>query len=111
MAVVQGDGQVVHLKGQVALDVHGHVVGPRDMRAQGRKTLENIRDVHRSESVWCIRRRPGGNQVPPVTIRQNPAMKGALGIAGQIDDIRLFTTHQLEASDLKLVDRLGIAEQ
>ena len=45
MAVVQGDGQVVHLKGQVALDVHGHVVGPRDMRAQVRKTLENIRDV------------------------------------------------------------------
>lgn len=45
MAVVQGDGPVVHLKGQVALDVHGHVVGPRDMRAQVRKTLENIRDV------------------------------------------------------------------
>ncbi|WP_407854502.1 RidA family protein [Burkholderia gladioli] len=45
MAVVQGDGQMVHLKGQVALDVHGHVVGRGDIRAQVRKTLENIRDV------------------------------------------------------------------
>jgi enamine deaminase RidA (YjgF/YER057c/UK114 family) len=45
MAVVQGDGRIVHLKGQVSLDVHGHVVGPGDIRAQVRKTLENIRDV------------------------------------------------------------------
>ncbi|CAG4909873.1 RidA family protein [Paraburkholderia gardini] len=45
MAVLQGDGQVVHLKGQVALDVHGHVVGLGDIRAQVRKTLENIRYV------------------------------------------------------------------
>ncbi|MEX3787625.1 RidA family protein [Paraburkholderia sp. BR14374] len=45
MAVVQGDGQVVHLKGQVSLDVHGQVVGRGDIRAQVRKTLENIRDV------------------------------------------------------------------
>ena len=45
MAVIQGDGQVVHLKGQVALDQQGHVVGAGDMRAQVRKVLENIRDV------------------------------------------------------------------
>ncbi|BDC43816.1 RidA family protein [Paraburkholderia terrae] len=45
MAVIQGDGQVVHLKGQVSLDVDGRVVGPGDMRAQVRKVLENIRDV------------------------------------------------------------------
>jgi len=45
MAVIQGDGQVVHLKGQVALDESGHVVGAGDMRAQVRKTLENIRHV------------------------------------------------------------------
>jgi len=45
MAVVQGDGQIVHLKGQVSLDVDGRVVGPGDMRAQVRKVLENIRDV------------------------------------------------------------------
>lgn len=45
MAVLQGGGQVIHLKGQVALDTLGHVVGPRDIRVQVRKTLENIRDV------------------------------------------------------------------
>ena len=45
MAVIQGAGQVVHLKGQVALDVEGHVVANGDMRGQTRKTLENIRAV------------------------------------------------------------------
>jgi len=36
---------VVHLKGQVALDVDGHVVAKGDMRGQTRKTLENIHAV------------------------------------------------------------------
>ncbi|WP_321926386.1 RidA family protein [Paraburkholderia guartelaensis] len=45
IAVIQGDGQVVHLKGQVSLDRQGRVVGPSDMRVQVRKVLENIRDV------------------------------------------------------------------
>ena len=45
MAVIQGDGQVVHLKGQVSLDQQGKVVGAHDMRAQMRKTLENIAAV------------------------------------------------------------------
>lgn len=45
MAVIQGHGQVVHLKGQVALDQQGQVVGAQDMRAQVRKVLENIRNV------------------------------------------------------------------
>ncbi|ABI89731.1 endoribonuclease L-PSP family protein [Burkholderia ambifaria AMMD] len=45
MAVVQGDGRIVHLKGQVALDKDGHVVGAADMCAQVRQTLGNIRDV------------------------------------------------------------------
>ncbi|MCP3725328.1 RidA family protein [Paraburkholderia sp. CNPSo 3272] len=45
MAVIQGDGQVVHLKGQVSLDREGRVVGPNDMRLQVRKVLENIRNV------------------------------------------------------------------
>jgi 2-iminobutanoate/2-iminopropanoate deaminase len=45
MAVIQGDGQIVHLKGQVSLDRQGQVVGHGDMRAQVRKTLENVRDV------------------------------------------------------------------
>jgi 2-iminobutanoate/2-iminopropanoate deaminase len=45
MAVIQGDGQVVHLKGQVSLDQAGQVVGKNDMRVQVRSTLENIRTV------------------------------------------------------------------
>jgi enamine deaminase RidA (YjgF/YER057c/UK114 family) len=45
MGVIQGSGQVVHLKGQVSLDQAGHVVGAGDMRIQTRKTLENIRAV------------------------------------------------------------------
>jgi len=45
MGVIQGDGQLVHLKGQVALDNDGQVVGQGDMRAQTRKTLENIQAV------------------------------------------------------------------
>ena len=40
---IQGDGRIVHLKGQVALDRGGHIVGPGDMRAQLRQVLENIR--------------------------------------------------------------------
>lgn len=45
MAVIQGDGQIVHLKGQVALDREGGIVGVGDMRAQLRRVLENLRDV------------------------------------------------------------------
>jgi 2-iminobutanoate/2-iminopropanoate deaminase len=45
MGVIQGAGQIVYLKGQVALDKDGRVVGRGDMRAQTRKTLENIQAV------------------------------------------------------------------
>ena len=45
MAVIQGEGQIVHLKGQVALDEAGRIVGPGDMRAQVRQALDNIRAV------------------------------------------------------------------
>ncbi|HEX4569577.1 MAG TPA: RidA family protein [Dongiaceae bacterium] len=45
MAMVQGDGRIIHLKGQVALDREGRIVGDRDMRAQLRQVLENIRAV------------------------------------------------------------------
>jgi enamine deaminase RidA (YjgF/YER057c/UK114 family) len=40
---VQGDGRILHLKGQVALDRDGHIVGAGDMRAQLHQVLENIR--------------------------------------------------------------------
>lgn len=45
MAVIQGDGQIVHLKGQLSLNARGEIVGPNDMRIQVRKVLENIKDV------------------------------------------------------------------
>ena len=45
MGVVQGDGRIVHLKGQVALDRDGQVVGKGDMRAQVRQVLTNIQSV------------------------------------------------------------------
>jgi 2-iminobutanoate/2-iminopropanoate deaminase len=45
MVAVEGDGRIAHLKGQVALDRDGRVVGKHDMRAQTRQVLENIRDV------------------------------------------------------------------
>jgi 2-iminobutanoate/2-iminopropanoate deaminase len=41
--VIQGNGRIVHLKGQVALDRDGRIVGVGDMRAQLRRVLENIR--------------------------------------------------------------------
>tara|TARA_Y100000588_G_scaffold303602_1_gene326165 strand:- start:259 stop:636 length:378 start_codon:yes stop_codon:yes gene_type:complete len=40
--VLAGDGQTVHLKGQVALDPEGSVVGAGDMAAQVRQVLTNI---------------------------------------------------------------------
>ena len=45
MAVAQGEGQVAHLKGQVALDRDGQVVGPGDMRAQVTQVLDNMKAV------------------------------------------------------------------
>ena len=45
MGVILGEGQIVYLKGQVALDRDGRVVGKGDMAAQTRKTLENIQNV------------------------------------------------------------------
>lgn len=45
MGVVQGQGQIVHLKGQVALDAEGQIVGREDMSAQVRQVLQNIERV------------------------------------------------------------------
>ena len=42
MMVLQGAGQVVHLKGQVALDADRQVVGVGDMRLQIHQALSNI---------------------------------------------------------------------
>ena len=48
MAVLQGGGQIVHLKGQVALDRDGRIVGEGDMRTQTRQVLENIQRILRT---------------------------------------------------------------
>src|SRR5690349_10377943 len=45
MGVVQGEGRIVHWKGQVPLDKDGQIVGANDMHAQVRQTLDNIRAV------------------------------------------------------------------
>ena len=45
MAVVQGTGKIVHLKGQVSLDEQGNVVGEGDIEAQVEQVFENIQDV------------------------------------------------------------------
>jgi 2-iminobutanoate/2-iminopropanoate deaminase len=45
MGAVLGEGQVVHLKAQVALDREGRLVGEGDLRAQARQVFANIRAV------------------------------------------------------------------
>ncbi len=45
MGVIQGDGQIIYLKGQVSLDRDGKIVGKGDMRTQTQRTLENIQAV------------------------------------------------------------------
>ena len=45
MGVIQGEGQIVYLKGQIALDRDGRVVRKGDVAAQTRKTLKNIENV------------------------------------------------------------------
>lgn len=43
--VVQGEGAVVHVTGQVAWDEHGNVVGAGDVGTQMDKAIDNIRMV------------------------------------------------------------------
>ena len=45
MAVVQGSGQVLHLKGQVSLDRDGEVIGEGKIELQVETTLKNIQLV------------------------------------------------------------------
>lgn len=44
-AVILGEGRIVHLKGQVALDVSGCVIGEGDMAAQLKQVLQNMSDI------------------------------------------------------------------
>jgi enamine deaminase RidA (YjgF/YER057c/UK114 family) len=43
--VVQGDGQVVHVTGQVAWDADSNVVGVGDAEAQLEKAIDNVRVI------------------------------------------------------------------
>ncbi len=45
MAVVQGAGRVIHLKGQVSLSKEGDIVGEGDIEKQVATALENIQSV------------------------------------------------------------------
>ena len=44
-AVVQGSGKIIHLKGQVPLDVEGNIVGEGNIEIQVEKVLENIHSI------------------------------------------------------------------
>ncbi|XWN29815.1 MAG: RidA family protein [Devosia sp.] len=44
-SVITGSGRLVFLKGQVALDAGGQVVGAGDMAAQVKQVLQNISDI------------------------------------------------------------------
>lgn len=52
-AVVQGSGKIIHLKGQVSLDIDGNIVGVDDTEAQVEKALENIESIL-SEFGGCL---------------------------------------------------------
>lgn len=59
MAVVQGSGQVLHLKGQVSLNSDGEVIGEGDMELQVETTLNNVQAVlesfgGRMEDVYSL---------------------------------------------------------
>ena len=58
MGVVQGAGRIVHLKGQVALDEAGRIVGKGDMRAQTRQVLDHIRTVLAAVQPELLRKLP-----------------------------------------------------
>jgi enamine deaminase RidA (YjgF/YER057c/UK114 family) len=75
MLVAQGDGQVVHLKGQVPLDPDGALIGKGDLRAQVRQTLENIEAVLASV---------GGTMADVVSLTHYTTDLGAFMGAGDI---------------------------
>ncbi len=59
MAVAQGSGQVLHLKGQVSLSSDGEVIGEGDIELQVDTTLKNIQSVlgsfgGRMEDVYSL---------------------------------------------------------
>ena len=43
--VVQHDGKVIHITGQVAWNEHNEIIGPNDVRLQMRQCMANIKKV------------------------------------------------------------------
>ena len=75
MAALQGQGQVIYLKGQVSLDSEGCLVGKGDMPAQVRKTLANISAVLASV---------GGQMQDIISLTQHVTDMGAFMRTGDI---------------------------
>ena len=44
-SVIAGDGKTIYLKGQVALNAEGQIVGEDDMAAQVAQVLQNVSDI------------------------------------------------------------------
>ncbi|MEM7710192.1 MAG: RidA family protein [Pseudomonadota bacterium] len=108
-SVTSGTGRTVYLKGQVALDPAGQVVGEDDMPAQVERTLRNISDVLAAM---------GGRMSDIVSLQQFTTDIQAFMRAGEIR-AAFFTapfpvTTTLEVSSLYdprlLVEIAGIAE-
>jgi 2-iminobutanoate/2-iminopropanoate deaminase len=74
-SMMKGAGQIVHLKGQVALSSDGQVVGTNDMRTQVRQTLENIQAVLASV---------GGTMADIVSLTQHATDIEAFMAAGDV---------------------------
>lgn len=75
LAAVQGEGRIVHLKGQVALNAAGGMVGKGDMRRQVKQVLENIRAV----LAGC-----GGEMRDVISLTQYTTDIGAFMLAGDV---------------------------
>jgi 2-iminobutanoate/2-iminopropanoate deaminase len=108
-AVIAGDGRTVFLKGQVALDKDGQIVGIGDMEAQVQQVLQNITDILASM---------GGRMADVVSLNQFTTDIQAFMRCGDIRktffDAPFPVTTTLEVSSLYdpqlLIEINGIAE-
>lgn len=107
--VISGSGRTVYLKGQVALDRDGKIVGEGDMKAQVRQVLQNI-----SDSLAAL----GGKPSDIVSLQQFTTDIQAFMRCGDIRSTFFSTpfpvTTTLEVASLYdprlLVEITGIAE-
>jgi len=74
-SVISGSGKTVYLKGQVALDRDGNIVGEGDMQTQVTQVLENIQTILASMN---------GQMSDIVSLQQFTTDIGAFMQAGQV---------------------------